>query len=178
MCRNFSYQSKINLSALYPTSSLDITKSPKEKASATPSDFSGYIPMDRVDIKYTSSSGPGGQHVNRSNTKVQVKFKPAEATWLPENVKTKFLDKHSHALSKEGCIIIKSDKTRYAHLNLADALDRLRNIIWNSLQPESIPPSEESVEKHRLGQLRAARERLREKRNRSDIKRARQSIDI
>lgn len=69
-------------------------------------------------------------------------------------------------------MIIKSDLTRSQHLNLADALEKLRTMIRASLV-EPPKPSPESLEKMRKNLLKAARERLHEKRTRSQIKQSR-----
>lgn len=44
--------------------------------------------------------------------------------------------------------MIRSEKTRSQHLNLADAMDRLRSLIWKAVEPEQ-KQSEETVEKIR-----------------------------
>lgn len=54
--------------------------------------FSGYIPLDKIEIKYSASSGPGGQNVNCVNTKVDVRFQVNSATWLSEEIRTKLLE--------------------------------------------------------------------------------------
>lgn len=51
--------------------------------------FSGFIPLDKVQIKYCASSGPGGQNVNCVNTKVDLRFQLDSATWLAEEIRTK-----------------------------------------------------------------------------------------
>jgi peptidyl-tRNA hydrolase ICT1 len=51
--------------------------------------------MDQLDITYSRSSGPGGQNVNKVNTKVEVRFQPSSATWISEDVKSKLLEKVS-----------------------------------------------------------------------------------
>lgn len=52
-------------------------------------EFSGHIPIDKLEITYCRSSGPGGQHVNKTNTKVTVKFHLASADWIPEKIREK-----------------------------------------------------------------------------------------
>lgn len=49
--------------------------------------FSGYIPVDELDITYSRSSGPGGQHVNRIETKVDLRFHVQSASWISDKVK-------------------------------------------------------------------------------------------
>lgn len=55
--------------------------------------FNGYIPLDQLDITYSKSSGPGGQNVNKVNTKVDVRFHLQSANWIDEDTKAKLADK-------------------------------------------------------------------------------------
>lgn len=48
--------------------------------------------MDKIKITYCRSSGPGGQHVNKVNTKVDIRFHLKEATWLDEGIKEKLAE--------------------------------------------------------------------------------------
>lgn len=76
---------------------------------------------------------------------------------------------YKNKLSKEGYLIIKSELTRSQQLNLADALRKLRETIWEATKP---PPetSPETLELKRKQELTAARKRLFEKRKHSMIK--------
>lgn len=132
--------------------------------------FNGYIPMDKLEITYSRSSGPGGQHVNTVNTKVDVRFKLAEAQWIPEQTRQKLLQVLANKLNKEGYYFIKSDLTRSQQLNLADALEKLRTVIRAQELDAPSGPSEETLEKLRRRQERAARQRLQLKRDRAQIK--------
>lgn len=57
--------------------------------------FSGYIPMNKIKITYSGSSGPGGQNVNCVNTKVDLRFQVMSATWLSEEIRTKLVEQVS-----------------------------------------------------------------------------------
>ncbi|XP_012165454.1 peptidyl-tRNA hydrolase ICT1, mitochondrial [Bombus terrestris] len=169
--RALAYKSAFSLDKLYPTSNLKlftptfIPHDPKAK-------FDGYIPIKELDITYSRSSGAGGQHVNRTNSKVDLRLHIESATWLAEDIRNKLLEQYKNKLSKEGYLIIKSELTRSQQLNLADALRKLREIIWKVAKPPSeIPP--ETLEMKRKQHLRAARQRLFEKRRRSEIKQSR-----
>lgn len=86
----------------------------------------------------------------------------------------KLLFQHKSKINKDGYLIIKSDLTRSQHLNLADALEKLRAMIRATLiTPTELSP--ESKEKMRKSLLRAARERLHEKRTHSQTKQNRQA---
>ncbi|CAD7080146.1 unnamed protein product [Hermetia illucens] len=175
LSRAYSYQSEISLKSLYPNSKLSIYTPPPPEQS--PGKFNGYIPIKELQITYSASSGPGGQHVNRVNTKVHVQFKVESASWLPEKTRQKLLQEHRNKINKDGCFIIKSDLTRSQQMNLADALNKLRNLIWE-LEREPAKPTEETLEKLRRRHERAAKERLILKRNRSDVKANRQSPTV
>nr|SVE85890.1 EOG090X0JCO [Daphnia pulicaria] len=169
------FKSSITLEKLYPSSRLDITTIPKAPESKD-GKFSGYIPMDKIQISYARSSGPGGQNVNCVSTKAEIRFHLASAEWIPEPVRVKLAEKLKNQLSKEGYFIVKSDRTRSQHLNLADTLDKLRDLIQFTAQSLVIPEiSPETVERQRRLRERAARERLREKRAHSMTKQGRQS---
>jgi len=136
--------------------------------------FNGYIPMDKLEITYSRSSGPGGQHVNTVNTKVDLRFKLAEAEWIPEKTREKLLKVLANKINKEGYYFIKSDLTRSQQMNLADALEKLRSII-RAQEVEPTGPSEETLEKLRRRQEKAARQRLQLKRDRAQVKADRQA---
>ena len=48
--------------------------------------------MKKLDITYCTSSGPGGQNVNRTYTKATVKFNVEAADWIPADVKKRIQD--------------------------------------------------------------------------------------
>ncbi|OAD61934.1 Peptidyl-tRNA hydrolase ICT1, mitochondrial [Eufriesea mexicana] len=166
-----TYKSAFSLDKLYPTSNLKIftpTFFPEDPNAK----FTGHIPIKELDITYSRSSGAGGQHVNRTNSKVDVRFRLKDATWLSDEIKQKLLEQHQNKLSKGGYLIVKSEITRSQQLNLADALEKLRKLIWDAAKPpKEISP--ESVEYKRKLALKAARQRLFEKRRLSEKRQSR-----
>lgn len=105
---------------------------------------------DKITVTYTRSSGPGGQNVNKLSTKAEVRFNVSKADWIPEPVKVKFAEQVKNLTTKEGDFVIKSDRTRSQHLNLADALDKLRDLIHSAAKSLETPIiSEETLEKLR-----------------------------
>ncbi|XP_068632104.1 large ribosomal subunit protein mL62 [Battus philenor] len=162
--RPMAYKSAISLETLYPNSSLKLTTpsftpDPKEK-------FSGYIPMDKLDISYSASSGPGGQNVNKVHTKVDLRFKLSEADWLHPDIREKLMELHGKRLTKEGYLIIRSDTTRSQQLNLADCMKKLRSMIRDAAVTQR-QPAPETLEKIRQRHLNAARLRVAVKREES-----------
>nr|XP_047126694.1 peptidyl-tRNA hydrolase ICT1, mitochondrial isoform X2 [Hydra vulgaris] len=49
------------------------------------------VTKDKFSIRMVKSSGPGGQHVNKTNSKVELRFKISDATWLSEDLRTKLI---------------------------------------------------------------------------------------
>ncbi|CAG9584313.1 unnamed protein product [Danaus chrysippus] len=159
--RCMAYKSSLSLETLYPNSSLKLstpafTPDPKEK-------FSGFIPMHKLDITYSASSGPGGQNVNKVHTKVDLRFKVSEADWIPAEIREKLQQLHNNKLTKEGYLVIRSDVTRSQQLNLADCLQKLRNIIRDAAVTKR-EPSPETEERIRQRHLKASRLRVAVKR--------------
>jgi len=170
-----SFSSSHSLDKLYPNSRLDITTLPKAPENRD-GKFNGFIPIDKLEVNYSRSSGPGGQNVNCVSTKAEIRFKIASADWIPEPVRCKLAETMKTQITKEGYLVTKSDRTRSQQLNLADAMDKLRNLIFSASESLVVRESSpESVEKHRRLRERAAREQLREKRLRSMTKQGRQA---
>lgn len=59
--------------------------------------FNGYIPMNKIRVKYSRSSGPGGQHVNKVDTKVDLRFHVESSTWIPDAVRKRMLEQVNQA---------------------------------------------------------------------------------
>lgn len=85
--------------------------------------------------------------MNKVHTKCDVRFKVQDVTWLPEATKSKLLAEYSHRLTKEGYYVVRSDLTRFRHMNMADALEKLRAFI-RELEVEQKQPDVETVQRH------------------------------
>uniref|UniRef100_A0A6M2DLI7 Large ribosomal subunit protein mL62 n=1 Tax=Xenopsylla cheopis TaxID=163159 RepID=A0A6M2DLI7_XENCH len=171
-----AYQSSISLHNLYPNSSLKLVTPTKVESKSA--GFSGFIPINEIDITYSRSSGPGGQNVNKVNTKVDVRFNIKNAKWIEESIKENLLSQNKNSINAEGYLVVRSDITRSQQLNLADALERLRTIIRKAYTPIKADPSPESIEKQRRRNEKAIRERLIIKRHRSMIKEERRGSNV
>eukprot|EP00088_Acartia_fossae_P036789 TRINITY_DN3798_c0_g1_i1.p1 TRINITY_DN3798_c0_g1~~TRINITY_DN3798_c0_g1_i1.p1 ORF type:complete len:199 (-),score=22.05 TRINITY_DN3798_c0_g1_i1:35-631(-) len=168
-----AYKSPLSLDKLYPASSGNAKPGTKDVSS----EFSGQIPMNELTKTYSCSSGPGGQNVNKVATKVDLRFHVESASWLSPGVKAKVLEKYGSELTKDGWMVVKSDRTRSQTLNQADALEKLRTAIRSALAAPKPKFTAEEEERIRKGKLKAARERLHYKRIRSDVKAQRSGRD-
>ncbi|XP_078510612.1 large ribosomal subunit protein mL62 [Lissotriton helveticus] len=134
------------------------------------------IPTDRLRISYSRSSGPGGQNVNKVNTKAEIRFHLASADWISEDVRLKIAEKYKNKINKSGELIITSEVSRYQMRNLADCLQKLRDMVTeSSTMPKVV--SKEEAEVRRMRVLAMNRERLQQKRIHSTVKQSRR-VDV
>ncbi|XP_039715546.1 large ribosomal subunit protein mL62 isoform X1 [Pteropus medius] len=167
------FQSIYSLDKLYPESrGLDTAWRVPDDAKQASSD----IPLDRLTISYCRSSGPGGQNVNKVNSKAEVRFHLASADWIAEPVRQKMAVTHKNKINRSGELILTSECSRYQFRNLADCLQKIRDMIAEASQPAREPSKEDAV-LHRIRIENMNRERLRKKRINSAIKTSRR-VDV
>ncbi|XP_055019187.1 peptidyl-tRNA hydrolase ICT1, mitochondrial isoform X1 [Boleophthalmus pectinirostris] len=127
---------------------------------------------ERLTVSYSRSSGPGGQHVNKVNTKAEVRFHVQTADWIPEDVRQKILEKNKNRINKSGELLVTSEVSRSQHRNLSDCIQKISDIITEATEKPYEPTAEDIA-------LRAARlekrnkERLKQKKMASNIKQSR-----
>ncbi len=91
------------------------------------------IPEEELNIRAIRSSGPGGQHVNKTSTKIEVRWNLAQSPSLNEAQRTRLLNKLASRLDKEGIIRLTCDETRSQLRNKEIAIERLHKIVNDAL---------------------------------------------
>ncbi|XP_045222959.2 peptidyl-tRNA hydrolase ICT1, mitochondrial-like [Macaca thibetana thibetana] len=130
------------------------------------------IPLNRLTISYCRSSGPGGQNVNKVNSKAEVRFHLATADWIAEPVRQKIAIMHKNKINRLGELILTSESSRYQFRNLADCLQKIRDMIAEASETPK-EPTKEDVKLQRIRIENMNRERLRQKRIHSAVKTSR-----
>ena len=127
------------------------------------------IPMSELRFRFARSSGPGGQHVNRSATQVELLFDVANSPSLNETQRQRVLRKLGSRIDKEGILHLVSQETRSQLRNREEVVERFQGLLREALRvPKRRRPTRPT---------RAARERrLEEKRRRSEAKRSRRPV--
>ncbi len=91
------------------------------------------IPARELEWVAVRSSGPGGQNVNKVSSKVELRFDFEASEALTASVKTRLRALAQHRLDAEGRILITSQITRTQPQNLADARQRLAELVAKAL---------------------------------------------
>jgi ribosome-associated protein len=79
------------------------------------------------------SSGPGGQNVNKVESKVRLRFDFERCETLPDDVKARLRARYARRLDAAGWLVITSQVTRDQPRNLADARERLKLLLQDAL---------------------------------------------
>lgn len=85
-----------------------------------------------IEWSFTHAHGPGGQHVNKTASAVQIHFDINKSS-LPDFYKQRLLALHDHRITKNGVIVIKAQTHRSQHQNKEEALHRLKEMIQQAM---------------------------------------------
>jgi len=118
------------------------------------------IPLDELEWRFTGSGGPGGQHANTSNTKVEVRFDIENSPSLGPRQRARLLERLGATLR------VTASERRSQLQNRELALDRMRSRLAEALHvnPARVTSSPSRAAKQR---------RVEQKRHHGEIKRAR-----
>lgn len=128
------------------------------------------IPDDEFIISYARSSGPGGQNVNKTNSKAVLHWNASHSPSLPIDVRSRFLRKFASKLTGDGSIVIASDEHRQQEANLRNCFEKLKIMLI----AVAVPPKLRRPTKPSRSSQRA---RLADKKGRGDTKKNRQKVD-
>ncbi|HJP02628.1 MAG TPA: alternative ribosome rescue aminoacyl-tRNA hydrolase ArfB [Planctomycetota bacterium] len=128
------------------------------------------IAPEELAVSFSRSGGPGGQNVNKVETRVTLRFHVANSPALSEPQRARALERLGARLTAEGELILSSSRTRQRARNLEDARERLAVLLREATAVRKprrpTRPTRSSV-----------RRRLEEKKRRSQTKRERRDLE-
>ena len=128
------------------------------------------IPDDELIVTASRSGGPGGQHVNKTSSRVTVRFVIAESPSLAPEDRATLLTRLGRRVAADGSVRVVVQDSRSQHANRRTALSRLEALLADALRP-AVPRVSTRVP-------RSSRTKRREgKRRRADVKRGRGPVD-
>ena len=96
------------------------------------SSMSSKLLESELEFSAIRASGPGGQHVNKVSSAVQLKFDVVSSS-LPSAVKARLMSLSDRRITKEGLIVIKAQRFRSQDKNKQDAVERLELLIGKAV---------------------------------------------
>ena len=127
------------------------------------------VPLAEIEISAIRSQGAGGQNVNKVSTAIHIRFDVRASSALSDNDKVRVLRLQDQRISKEGVIVIKSQRFRSQDKNRSDALEKLAEMIRKALVEKKprkpTRPSKRSKEKRldekiKRGRLKETRRKI------------------
>lgn len=127
------------------------------------------IPREEFEFTFARSSGPGGQNVNKVNSKALLRWPIRTSPSLPEEVRARFIERYRTRLTESGDVLISSQRYRDQARNVDDCLEKLREMILAVVQR---PKTRKATKPSRSSQRR----RMEGKRQQSEKKQGRRQV--
>jgi ribosome-associated protein len=93
------------------------------------------INTDDLTETFVRSSGPGGQHVNKVATAVQLRFDTTSPRSLTPEVRARLAVIAAHHISHDGVLVINAQRHRSQNRNRQDAFQRLQALVMKAVRP-------------------------------------------
>ena len=129
-----------------------------------------WIPEGELRVAFARSGGPGGQNVNKVNSKVELRWTPATSAAFGEDDRAWLLGKLAGRLTNSGELLVTSERTRDQAKNREDAQAKLAAIVAAAL----FRPKKRRATRPTRG---SKERRIGEKRHRAEIKKSRKWDD-
>ncbi len=129
------------------------------------------IPQDELSFRASSSGGPGGQHVNRTATKVTVMWDVANSTSLSHAQRRRLMNRLANRIDTTGVLRVAAAERRSQLQNRDMAIRRMNRIVQDALR---VP----KLRKKTRPPKRSIEQRLATKKHRSATKEKRRPVDV
>ncbi len=126
------------------------------------------IPPAELSFQFSRSSGPGGQHVNRTASQVELTFDVLHSPSLDEAQRARVLSKLKSYIDTRGVLHLTSQTTRSQHRNRAEVIERFTLLLQRALhvpkrriptRPSAAAEARRLAEKQRASAIKQRRRR-------------------
>mgnify|MGYP002682343773 CR=1 FL=1 len=93
------------------------------------------IPLSELEFRFSRSSGPGGQHVQKSSTRVELLFDVARSPSLDDEQRARVLSRLSGYVDSDGVLHVVSQSERSQWRNRQEVVERFQELMRRALAP-------------------------------------------
>jgi ribosome-associated protein len=129
------------------------------------------LPLRELRFDFARSSGPGGQNVNKVESKALLRWDVSASRALPAALLARFRTRFARRISAEGVLVLSSQRHRTRERNVADCLAKLEAMLAEvATPPKKRKPTRpgRAARERRLSEKRATSRRKAERRTRDD----------
>lgn len=130
-----------------------------------------YVPrfFYEIELEYTRSRGPGGQHVNRTNSAALLRWSVPQSSAFNEEEKSLIFQKLGNWLTQDGDLLLRSDEYRDQESNRQKVLEKLDALLEKAFfiqkKRKATKPTKSSQRKRvagkkQRGEIKAARAKV------------------
>jgi ribosome-associated protein len=128
------------------------------------------VPEAELELRVSRSSGPGGQGVNTTDSKVELRWSVDETSALSDAQRARVRSRLANRITDDGVLILRSSEHRSQHRNREAVVARFRALVGEALEP---PKTRKPTRRTRASKER----RLRAKKHRGELKQLRKRPD-
>jgi ribosome-associated protein len=125
------------------------------------------LPESELVVRFLRADGPGGQHVNRTESAVELRFDVAHSPSLPDDVRERLLARSDRRLTDDGVLVIQARRFRDQGRNRDDARERLADIVRGALTAPKKRIATKPTRASKQRRLEGKQQRAKIKQNRS-----------
>lgn len=127
---------------------------------------------EEVQLRAVRASGPGGQHVNKVSTAIELRFDVRASPSLPERARARLYELAGNRLTMDGVLVLLAQEHRSQELNRQAAIERLVELVREAARPP--PPPRKKTRPTKASKER----RLKAKAQRSGVKAGRGKVSF
>lgn len=111
------------------------------------------IPRTEFEFTYARGGGPGGQNVNKVNSKAILRWNPTTSPSLPDDVRERFVARYGKRLTADGELVIHSHVYRDQPKNAEDCIRRVQELVDSVAEAPKVREATEPTESQKAKRL-------------------------